>query len=394
MNKRLKEILSRLKEINDAIETADGEALTALEQEARELLEERQKIEEEIAKRKKLREDIAGGAIIGESMEGGITPIGDQTEERANAFVQSRSLMMSAAETRSVLVSSGQLATPTGVSGINDIEGANSSSIIDLVTVENCEGMSSNKVAYVSSDSDAAADQTEGSPATGREATFGYVTITPESVAVTSQISKQAKKQTPLNYTAKVTAQAKLALRKAAISKIVTKLKASALVNTVTASVASSKGKIDEKSLRNLVFAYGGDEGISGGAVLFLNKNDLIAFGDVRGANEKKAVYDIVPDGQNPNMGTIKDGGLTVRYCIVSGLTACHNTAQGSAAIKTMFYGNPKNFELDLFSDYEIKVSEDFAFTLLMDTIRGDVELGGDVVVKNGFIALTIPATA
>ena len=26
-----------------------------------------------------------------------------------------------------------------------------------------------------------------------------------------------------------------------------------------------------------------------------------------------------------------------------------------------------------------------------MDTIRGDVEIGGDVVVKNGFVALKLP---
>ena len=55
-----------------------------------------------------------------------------------------------------------------------------------------------------------------------------------------------------------------------------------------------------------------------------------------------------------------------------------------------MLYGDPKCLEIDLFSDYEIRVSEDFAFTSLMDTIRGDVEIGADVVVKHGFVALTI----
>lgn len=56
-----------------------------------------------------------------------------------------------------------------------------------------------------------------------------------------------------------------------------------------------------------------------------------------------------------------------------------------------MIYGDPMALELDLFSDYEIQVSEDFAFTSLMDTIRGDVELGADVVVKKAFISLVIP---
>ena len=58
----------------------------------------------------------------------------------------------------------------------------------------------------------------------------------------------------------------------------------------------------------------------------------------------------------------------------------------------TLFYGNPQALELDLFSDYEIKVSEDFAFDKLMDTIRGDVKLGADVVVKGGFVKYTTGA--
>lgn len=129
--------------------------------------------------------------------------------------------------------------------------------------------------------------------------------------------------------------------------------------------------------------------------MLFLNKLDLIAFGDVRGTNEKKAVYEIEPDTDNPNTGIIKDGGLSVRYCINSNLTACAGTAQSASSdTLTMFYGNPQCFELDLFSDYEIRISEDFAFDKLMDTIRGDVEIGGDVVVKNGFVALKIPKSA
>lgn len=152
------------------------------------------------------------------------------------------------------------------------------------------------------------------------------------------------------------------------------------------------KGVINDKTLRNLVLAFGGDEGVEGGAVLFLNKADLVAFGDVRGTNEKKAVYEIEPDTDNPNTGIIKDGGLSVRYCLNSNLTACAGTAQTSDAQRTMFYGVPAAMELDLFSDYEIAVSADFAFDKLMDTIRGDVELGADVVAQGGFVVLTIPA--
>ena len=127
---------------------------------------------------------------------------------------------------------------------------------------------------------------------------------------------------------------------------------------------------------------------------MFLNKKDLRAIGKIRGTQDKKKVYEIVPDGSNPNIGIIKDGGLAIKYCICSELAACTDTAQGSAAIPTMFYGNPQCLELDLFTDYKVKVSEEFAFTSLMDTILGSVSLGADVVAKNGFVALTIPASA
>ena len=91
----------------------------------------------------------------------------------------------------------------------------------------------------------------------------------------------------------------------------------------------------------------------------------------------RSTLYEITPDG-NGNTGTIREGGLSVRYCIDS------NIPEGE-----LYYGNPQSLELDLFSDYEVKVSEDFAFDKLMDTIRGDVEMGSDVIVKNGWLKYT-----
>ena len=223
---------------------------------------------------------------------------------------------------------------------------------------------------------------------------YGYVTISPKSVGVIDFISSEAKEQTPLLYSAKVREQAFIALRKRAAAILSNALKASKLNDTVAATVASGKAVIDATTLRRIALAYGGDESVVGGATLFLNKLDLLAFGDVRGTNEKKAVYEITPDTSNPNTGTIREGGLSVKYCIDSNLTACSGTAQAAEAQPTMFYGAPAGLELDLFGDYSIKVSEDFAFDKDMDTIRGTVKLGADVVAKGAFVALTIPASA
>lgn len=390
---RISEIQARLAEINNEIDAATGDALTALETESRSLLEELTNLQNEAQSRQQLRQQIASGA--GTPLPGVPAPAVSEEQRNADAFAQSHRMTISADQSRAVMISGGQLLQPTKTSGINDIPGAKVSSIIDLVRVENCVGMGSDKVAYVVSDMDAATKQTEGGTVNATQPTFGFVTITPTSYLVISQISDQAKKQTNLQYSAKVREQALLALRKKASQVVTAALQASTLNYTVDAAVTSGKGVIDATTLRNLTLQYGDDESVLGGAMLFLHKKDLIAFGDVRGSSEKKAIYTITPDTSNPNTGTISEGGVTVRYCLNSHLTPLSGTAQSSsAAIKTMFYGTPQALKLDLFGDYEIKVSEDFAFDKRMDTIRGAVDMGADIVVKNAFVALTIPASA
>lgn len=316
----------------------------------------------------------------------------EKIEERAQEFANSGKMKM---EARSTLVSGGTIATPTGVSGITEPQNS-VSSIVDLVKIENCVGMGANKVAYIAQDS-TAGTQTEGTAPTASDPTFAFVTIQPTSKIVVSYISKQVTKQSPLNYKGKVEESAKRALRKEVGGLITTAIKGSALNTVVYAALDTNKGKVDEKTLRNIVLAYGGSEGVEGSAWLFLNKNDLVAFGDVRGTSDKRAVYEITPDTNNPNVGIIKDGGLSVKYCINSNLTACHGTAQAAASgadIVTMLYGNPLNCELDVFSDYEIAVSEDYKFAENMLAVRGDCEMGAAVIRQGGFVAYTIKKAA
>lgn len=387
---RITEIQARLAEINTALEAATGEELTNLENESRGLLEELNAIKGEAEKRQQLRSSIAAGA--GTPVPG-MTPKAEPSaeERRAQEFVKTRKMSVEADQARALLISTGNLAQPTEVGGINDTIGAKYSSILDMVKVTNCVGMGTYRVAFSTGDAAQAGGHTEGEAATENNAgdNFDYVDIKPASYAVIDYISKQAKKQTPLNYSAKVHEQAMVALRKRAQSILVGALNDGYNGDLAMIPDVSVSGKIDEHTLRKLVFAYGGDESIVGGAVLFLNKYDLIAFGDVRGTNEKGAVYEITPDGANPNTGVIKDGGLSVRYCIVKGLNSHNQNVDIDNTDASMFYGNPQCLELGLFSDYEVKVSEDFAINKLMDTIVGDVELGAAVTVKGGFVTLT-----
>ena len=367
---KIKNIQARLAEINNAIDTATGDELTALETESRNLLDELTRLQSEANARQELRKQIAAGAGAPVAAP---APAQPSAEERAaQELVKTNRIAIDAEQARALTVAGGTLVQPTKVDGINDIPGNKVSSIIDMIKIVNCTGMGNHKIAYVKSDADDAMEVAEGSSIpSGALATFGFVTISPTSVAVMDYISKQAKKQTTLQYAAKVKEQAIVALRRKAVEIVTDALTDSNLHQVVAGSA------IDAKTLRTITLNYGGDEGVIGGATLILNKADLLAFGDVRGTNEKKALYEISPDATG-SAGTIREGGLTVRYIINSKLPA-----------GTLYYGNLQNLELDLFSDYEVKVSEDFAFDKLMDAIRGDVELGAGVTAKHAFIKYT-----
>ena len=191
---RISEIQARLAEINTLIDTAEGEALTALETESRSLLEELAGLQQAAQTRQQLRSQIAAGA--GKVMPGARTAQPSAEQRAADNFVQTNRMTIDAEQARALTVASGQLVQPTKVDGINDLPGVQVSSIIDLIKVVNCTGMGSHKIAYVKGTAPAAGEHTEGeAAATATLAQFGFVTINPTSYAVLDFITKQAKKQ-------------------------------------------------------------------------------------------------------------------------------------------------------------------------------------------------------
>lgn len=391
---KIKARLDALEKINDTSE--DEEELKAAGEELDELKAKKAELEAEIAEKQAELDEVNAqieeldkpadpqpqrnklGFMKREERNGGQQTMNrEEMEKRAKEFATSGKMTIKNEETRALLVSSGKIATPTGVKEtINELNNE-VSSIVDMVDIVDCEGMGSNKITYEFT-APTGGVTAEGAAYQAGETVTDFVTTTPQTVTVISQISKQVTKQSPVQYQAKVQKNALAALRKKVSALIIEKLSASTLcvkMNDLT--------KIDEKTLRAVALNYGGDENVMGNATLFLNKQTLVALGDVRGTNEKKAVYEIIPNASNPNKGIIKDGGLSVEYVLNSNVAA-----------NTLIYGQALKFELDVYSDYEIKVSEDFAFDKGMLTIRGDVELDGAVVFKDGFVIATIGAAA
>lgn len=374
--KRMLEIKSRKAELLKESETATVERMAEINKEADELLRE------ETAIRQKT--DLAGKLKPQEETRS------EDAEKRAKTFHETRHATR---QTRGLLLSGGKIAQPTEVQNtVNGLHEVQTSSLIDLIRVTDCTGMGSYKVPYEKPGLEAGT-RTEGSAQNESDAKnlFDYVEMTPTMYDVLAYVSKDIRRQSPIDYETKVIEAVRQALRKKANTLAVTAILASGL--NLEQSVSANK--IDHNTLEDLILGYGGDDGIEGAAYLFLNKADLRAFAKVKGANEFLPAYKIVPDTLNPNTGVISvNNGLSSRYCLNSGITALSGATKGTTAIKTMFYGNPLCAEMAVFGDTEIEDSDGYKFAEGLLTIRGESSLAVDVTSYHGFSVLTLAKTS
>ena len=344
----------------------------------------------------------------------------DKAAERGNLLMKGQEVKFSALEVskalflpqsaveKSVTLATGTLAQPTGAgTNIRDPLGNGVGAIIDQVYVQDLTGMSSYLEPYVISEFDASGADVATSAGTARTAsadpTFGVAKIAPYELTTTSYVDRNIGRLTPANYYAKVFAMAIRAMRRDTVKMIFNgdgqstndmfgiKTAKNVAGNAIYATKEVSA--VDADLLTELMFAYGGDEMLGGSCRLYLNKADLLALGKLRGTNEKRRLFDIVPDAGNPNTGTIRDGGAIVPYSISSELTAITGANAASAAVQTMAYGDPMNYELGLFGDYTVRVDESVKAVERMLTILGDAMVGGNLIVDKGFVVATVPKT-
>lgn len=317
-------------------------------------------------------------------------------EERAQRFAREGTMQITtAAMYRSLTLSGGNIAQPTRVSGITP--GQNLvSGIVDMVKVVDADGMGEDSVAYeVSGGQTAKTRKDDGKATTESTPTLKVAKIVPVLVSTLAYVSKNIQRTTPLNYQDRVSTSAMNALRQKVGSMIVTGSgEATAATPEITGIIKAAAiqigsdveiADIDHTTLRKIALKYGGAANVEGGGVLLLNKADLIAFGDVRGEKEKKAVYEIEFSENSTTTGTIKDGGLSVRFCIVDDLPALTDAATEAGAY-SMCYGKPLAYQLDLFGPYSVEVSRDYKFAEGLLAIMGEAMVGGNVIAENGFI--------
>lgn len=317
--------------------------------------------------------------------------IRDMAEERGTQLQRGEIVNFSAQEVlrnlRNQLTITGTLVQPTG--GASEINGNGPAvpSIIDMVQVEDLTGLGGYEVPFLISEQaaqPASITAKSGVARTASDPSFGIAQISPYEVTVTSYIDRNISKLSPARYYEKVQSLAMQAMRRKVTELI---CNGDSETTHIFQGIKGAKSKagtsiiatgdysaITVDTLDDLYFAYGADSELGGEAVLQLTKADLKAIGQLRGTNEKQRLFKITPSG-NGNTGMIADGGVQIPYVLVPSLTA-----------GDLIYGNPQHFLLGLFGGFEVRVDESVKAVERMHTILGDVAVGGNVVVNEGFV--------
>ena len=334
----------------------------------------------------------------------------DMAEERGNTLMNGGEVKITALEIRRAIMNSTTLATgtivePTGAgSQIRDPLGNQPSSIVDQVYVQDLTGMGSFLEPYVITEMKAKSGKVTTKAGTTREnstsPTFGVAKISPYEMTVTDYVDINIGRLSPANYGQKIQSMAMRAMRRELAKLIVNGdgqatpdffgIKTAKNVAGSLIYATENVSAVDDGLLDTLFFAYGSDEAIGQNARLYLSKADLRAIGKLRNS-DKERVFKIRPDGGNPNIGAIEDGGVIVPYTIAPDLTALATSVAGSAAIQTMLYGDPMNFEVGLFGDYTIRVDSSYKAADRLLTILGDAMVGGNLIVDKVFVIATLP---
>lgn len=258
------------------------------------------------------------------------------------------------------------------------------SSLIDRVRIINRLGGESFKQPYVAGygEGDYSAD---GADYAAADTTFGLALINKAKITAYSEEDEGVLKLPDINYDAEIQAGITIALRKKITRQILLGAGTtdtltgifSANATAIDAATDKEIMAIDENTLDEIVYSYGGDEDVEDAAVLILNKADLKAFVQLRTAQGNR-VHRIVANG---NVGTI-DG---IPFIISS---ACKpiSSAGTLAGDYTMAYGSLSGYGLSIFSDIDVQRSTDYKFKSGQIAHRGSIYVGGNVIRKNGFL--------
>lgn len=385
--KTVKEMKARLRAIAEEaknIPQGDTEALNRL-------LVEAQDIEAKIAEAEDRAhlQRIAEGA--GEGAEGARNGENGQSADDI-ATKRGKALMAGNAVKRTFgakgAITSGSTVMPAHTAGdvtpaFNEV-----SSLIDRVKIVPLAGGESYKRGFIKGYGEGNYT-TEGADYATAEPVFGYAEMVKTKITAYCEEPEEVAKLAPAEYDSVIGSSTETAIRKKMNREILYGAGGAGHLFGIFYNPADdnedildrdtdiSVAKIDEATLDEIIYAYGGDEDVADAAVLILNKADLKAFATCRKADGNKA-YKIVNHG---NTGTIDE----VPFIISSACHAISNSATETNAY-CMAYGNLSHYEVPVFSDMDIQRSAHYKFKQGQIAHRGDIFVGGNVAAYNGFV--------
>lgn len=377
---------ARLKEIGAAAKTAEGEALDALLAESEDIAD----ILHTADARAKLAE-MAKGAEEPKNAEKAddtvkaFTDRGEQLKKGSGVEFSARIAARRIRNSLSVTSTAPVVHTAEDVRDtFNPV-----SALVDMVKIVPLMGGETYERGFVKGyGTGAATDENEDYNVA--EPQFGYVTVEKQKITAYAEEPEEMQKLPNADYDGIVEESVSKAVRRYLSRQIMigdgstAKLKGiffnptkkedqvidpSTDITTITA--------IDDGTLDDIVYSYGGDEEVESVATLILNKKDLKAFAKLRDKQGRK-VYTIVNNG---NSGTI-DG---VPFIINSACSAVSDSATAAGAYE-MAYGPLENFELAIFSDIDVRRSDDYKFKQGQTAFRASIFAGGAVAAYNGFV--------
>lgn len=307
-------------------------------------------------------------------------------DERSKEIEEAEKRGKALKEKRAVTVGSSDVILPKHQA--TDIKGTFNevSSIVDRVNIKPLNGGESFEQPYMIGYGTGGYTEEGGDP-TEAEPEWSYAIINKTKITAYAEDTEELQKLPAADYDAEVMKGIRIAIRKKLAAEIligdgdpghfvgIFDANATAIDPNTDKEIAA----IDEKTLDEIIYSFGGDENVEDEAVLILNKADVKAFATLRKQNGDK-VYDVKHNG---NTGTI-DG---VPYIINSKCKAISdpNTTSGEYC---MAYGPLSNYTMAIFSDMEVRRSDDYKFKEGMIAHRGVVFAGGNVTAHNGFLRI------
>ena len=384
---------ARLKEIGASAKTAEGDVLDALLTEAQDI--------RDILDQAKKREQLQGFADSAEDPQ----PGQGEKDEPSDAPVKAYDKRGKALKDGAGVKFSARIATPKVKASLSVEQTAPVvhtapdlnqtvnpvSALIDMVKAVPLQGGETYQRGFVKDyGADGAGATAEAAAYNDVEPSFGYVTIEKQKVTAYTEEPEEMQKLPNADYDSVIEGSVSKAIRRFLSRQILigdgttanlkgifynpTKAAEQVIdpatdIDTITA--------IDDGTLDEIIYSFGGDEEVEGVATLILNKQDLKAFAKLRDKQGRK-VYTIVNRGQT---GTI-DG---VPFVINSACAAVSDSKTAAGAYE-MAYGYLQSYELAIFSDIDVRRSDDYKFKNGQTAFRASMFAGGSVAAWNGFI--------